>query len=49
MDGVIPARHGNGAPVRYTWDEEGAVRNIEPLEKYTMHLFLHIESNKTNS
>ncbi|ETS82268.1 hypothetical protein PFICI_07270 [Pestalotiopsis fici W106-1] len=33
MDGVIPARHGNGAPVRYTWDEEGAVRNIEPLEK----------------
>ncbi|KAK6189247.1 hypothetical protein LQW54_013473 [Pestalotiopsis sp. IQ-011] len=31
MDGVIPARNGN-APVRYTWDSEGVVRNVEPLE-----------------
>ncbi|KAH8204665.1 hypothetical protein TruAng_001140 [Truncatella angustata] len=32
MDGVIPARNGKSA-FRYTWDEDGAVKNIEPLEK----------------
>ncbi|KAK9415401.1 putative DUF6536 domain-containing protein [Seiridium unicorne] len=32
MDGVIPARNGKSA-FRYTWDEDGVVRNIEPLEK----------------
>ncbi|KAI0134135.1 hypothetical protein BJ170DRAFT_186368 [Xylariales sp. AK1849] len=44
MDGVIPARHGKSA-YKYTWDDDGAVRNVEPLEKIGEDAQLHSSSN----
>ncbi|KAI1851114.1 hypothetical protein JX266_003779 [Neoarthrinium moseri] len=45
MDGVIPARNGKAA-ARYTWDEDGAVQNVEPLEQIQEGTAMH--SSKSN-